>query len=242
MILELYFSNIDKNQWNLLAENITGGLGNAVYSVLQKIEEFEKQNPDASSIELADFLTNIGLEEAGSGIHRIVFSIDDDHVIKVATNQDGLTANRKESNHKFQGVLKDFLPKVYMSGRGSKWVVMEKVKTGRDLGLNSFEVFDKWFTDIGKPESISWPEYKAAMNMFYRYNKKMPTLDALEKAMANYEWTDNQKRDFLESPLFYKFVRTASDTGLDFLRALADLHDGNLGWTTEGDPVVLDWG
>lgn len=247
MIVELFFSDIKKSKWNFLVEQNSGGLGIFVYNLITKLEDYKKKYPHASSENLTQFVKSLGLKPLGVGNQRSVFSIDDDHVIKIAWNDAGYQANSKEANPKVQSLLRNFVPKVYRADPNGAWIVMDKVTSAEDVeatGMDPYTAIDNWFASVGFPESIDFLQINEILFKISESveNGEFSVSEVVDNFAKKKGWSEEQKRDFLESDIFSMLVRSTSDFDKSFFRVIGDLGPSNVGWDSDGRPVILDWG
>lgn len=247
MILELFFSDIKKSKWDFLVEQNSGGFGTFVYNLVTKLEDYKEKHPDADSQELTKFVRSLGLDGLGTGTQRSVFAIDDDHVIKIAWNDGGRQANSKEANPKVQSLLRRFVPKVYRADPNGAWIVMDKVTSADDVaatGMDPYSAVAKWFVDVGFPESIDFMHINEVLFRISEAGEdgKASIGEVVDAFAERKGWSEEQKRDFLESDILAMLARSTSEFGEGFFRVIGDLGPANVGWDTDGKPIILDWG
>ena len=271
MITELFFKNYN---FDLLFEYYSNGnLGPAAKKAISIINDVddEKSNFDLSK-NLERKMIEAGFSIEKTGTQRDVYFLDDYLVLKLASNEDGRKANKKEGSVAFQSLMSDFVPKVLASDPDGMWVIMERVVVATDS-----DDLRQWFEDIGIPSKFA---YDKVIDMLYYSTEwyeeeilsgKMTVYEALINHLYNNEYDDEfddeytysssdenldqdikdsrikkieqEIRPLLEIPFIMKIMRIIQEEGIDYLRALQDFHPGNVGWAENfSRPVIIDWG
>ena len=249
-LVEDFFRDVSLREFNKLVEqNQPGGLGSVLPVVVHKLQAFEEEG-DTDLWDMQQFIEKeIGLKVLGAGTQRVVFDIDGDHVLKLALNSAGQGANKKESSMQVQGLLRDLVPRVYMSNPNGKWVVMDRVYKIEE------EDQDQWFEDaFGIDPEIASDSLMMRFGVFCSamIMKGKSMQDALKEAMLKIKdmyrsktITPEQEESILESPVLHRLIRLIVEmkkSGLDYSRVIGDMYDKNMGRDSDGNPVIIDWG
>lgn len=139
-----------------------------------------------------------------------------------------------------QGLLRDLVPRVYMSDVNSKWIIMDRLEHEDDE--------DQWFEDVFgvsvNSDIVMW-----FANFLYNAIQDGRSISqAIEKAVERLEEkygkkiTPEIKSDLLEAPVLNKLLRAVDEFGSDFARVIGDMYYKNMGRDPEGRPVIIDWG
>lgn len=200
-----------------------GGYGTKVREIIARLNEIPKNVSDDEARRLAvNIAESMDLQYLGSGIHRAVYAIDDDHVLKIGSPR----ANDVESDPKVQAILGPFATKVYYRGPYAVWVIAERVSPCKDLnkwwnhaGVANFELNSSGLDAHSYPTAISNP----AMTKMSFWDEK----DA-EKFIMN----------IVNSDIGRRLLRIHNETNA----RVVDLHEDNAGYGSDGRPVILDLG
>jgi hypothetical protein len=140
-----------------------------------------------------------GMEYLGSGSARIVYKLDDDHVVKVAKNQFGLHQNATETDFYIQQEFEDFLTKTKdFDDENYRFTVAEyatKLKSDKDL-----------FTKLEEFHGIEKDDFKDFVNGIHKsimYNDKQgyATVDRVLEKYEDNELLQDMHRLCLETDI-----------------------------------------
>lgn len=67
------------------------------------------------------------LERVGSGSARVVFALDEERVIKIASNEKGIAQNDVESDFGLQDMYGDIVNKVHDACEDGKWIIADRL-------------------------------------------------------------------------------------------------------------------
>jgi hypothetical protein len=198
-------------------------------------DEVSNISEKAQNLKGQKYIDNYDL--IGFGAFRRVFRIpgNDDYVLKVAMNNDGIRMNKAE--FKLQLAFRDLFPKVYKHGKNNPagtdydWMIVEKVMpmANNDIVNDQFPYMKKILKVFSKN-----PRDSDVQNFFYYYSLMkgigltsepyLKTMNKLVKLFLNNE------------PLFLKLIEISAETGMSF----SDIKPSNLGINNEGQFVIID--
>lgn len=216
--------------------------------IVDKLEQIEKKSQDSQGnfyslyLEMYSTLKEEGYEIIGSGYSRTVFANnEDDYVIKLASNQDGIIANKDEVNlstsKSSSKNISSILPYVYSYSKKGNWLICEKVNTFENVALEDLKkVFPTFYyfastKIIGSKiiqKDIEISEFKEFISNVFFNALRLPVLDVKRFLMilkrTSYE--DHDIKSIYENFPLRDVKRFVEATTYDFT---ADLHLGNLG-------------
>lgn len=191
--------------------------------------------------EILDDVEVLDLPFLGRGETRITFEINDDWVLKVA-NKKGIQFNKIEANPKIKEILGDHSLNIAHTGPDYIWIIVEGAISILESSIDSLET---WWKDAGIPPELF-------------YNKKFIDyiggfLDVADKGIVvgvgvsmllddpnclNKFLGKENIEAILNTDLFQKFKRLKSELNI----LPTDFHEGNVGYTKTGRPVIIDLG
>ena len=233
--------------------------------IVDKLEQIEKKSQDSQGnfyslyLEMYSTLKEEGYEIIGSGYSRTVFANnEDDYVIKLASNQDGIIANKDEVNlstsKSSSKNISSILPYVYSYSKKGNWLICEKVNTFENVSLEDLKkVFPTFYyfastKIIGSKiiqKDIEISEFKKFISNVFFNALRLPVLDVKRFLMilkrTSYE--DHDIKSIYENFPLRDVKRFVEATTYDFT---ADLHLGNLGIRKDSNLrpesfVILDY-
>ena len=233
--------------------------------IVDKLKQIEKKSRDNQGnfyslyLETYSTLKEEGYEIIGSGYSRTVFANnEDDYVIKLASNQDGIIANKDEVNlstsKSSSKNISSILPYVYSYSKKGNWLICEKVNTFENVALEDLKkVFPTFYyfastKIIGSKiiqKDIEISEFKEFISNVFFNALRLPVLDVKRFLMilkrTSYE--DHDIKSIYENFPLRDVKRFVEATTYDFT---ADLHLGNLGIRKDSNLrpesfVILDY-
>lgn len=255
MVYELYYSKLNLNKWLIIAEKYSrGGMGSKVNDIILKLNNFlEKEilnsnkSIDYQRFDYKNFENYVrsffsDSDVVSSGTQRIIFYIDEDHVLKIPKYSTGADAIKRESNMRVQGLMSGMLPRVYASDPNGFWMISERV-----IPLYHDDEMEEWFSKLikKKVDPSNKFNYQAFDAILYAMWKGVESGKSAGDAIYDYlESLNNEEfmEKVLHSPTIIKLIRLVDEEGSDYRRLLNDLIPMNAGYNSEGDPVILDWG
>jgi len=233
--------------------------------IVDKLEQIEKKSQDNQGnfyslyLEMYSTFKEEGYEIIGSGYSRTVFANnEDDYVIKLASNQDGIIANKDEVNlstsKSSSKNISSILPYVYSYSKKGNWLICEKVNTFENVALEDLKkVFPTFYyfastKIIGSKiiqKDIEISEFKEFISNVFFNALRLPVLDVKRFLMilkrTSYE--DHDIKSIYENFPLRDVKRFVEATTYDFT---ADLHLGNLGIRKDSNLrpesfVILDY-
>lgn len=244
MVESIVLGNINNYLIEEISEQLRrGGLGSKVNSTIRELElAYERGGPEML-MSMVDALELKQLSDIGS--QRVVYDIDGDHVLKFARHDLGKEANEREASPQVQSALSGLVPKVYWRSKDNSAVIMDKVIPASSIG-DADQAMSKWFSDLGMeiPEGKSWNQYQVLIYFLARtYDFDDVTFyENIKKYKPIIGLSDEEIKEIIESNLAISFMKVVKEFGSGFLRVLKDIGINNVGWTKDGDPVILDWG
>lgn len=241
-LIENFFKEISNEKFDFIFEQYqTGGLGKIVRKVVSDLQQFDEDG-NKSLWDVQNFIDKkLNLKFIDSGTQRAVFDIDGDYVLKLAMNLNGINANKTESNMNAQGLLRDLVPRVYISDPNYKWIIMDRIEPEKDE--------EKWFRDFfGSDINIDYIVHFAInLSLFISRGNSINqsielSLDKIESIFGSDLITPEVKEALLDAPLLHKLIRAVSEFGTDFSRVIGDLYYKNMGRDSQGNPIIIDWG
>lgn len=233
--------------------------------IVDKLKQIEKKSRDNQGnfyslyLEMYSTLKEEGYEIIGSGYSRTVFANnEDDYVIKLASNQDGIIANKDEVNlstsKSSSKNISSILPYVYSYSKKGNWLICEKVNTFENVSLEDLKkVFPTFYyfastKIIGSKiiqKDIEISEFKKFISNVFFNALRLPVLDVKRFLMilkrTSYE--DHDIKSIYENFPLKDVKRFVEATTYEFT---ADLHLGNLGIRKDSNLrpesfVILDY-
>lgn len=200
------------------------------------------------------------LQAMGKGSSRVVFAVDDDIVIKLQKpgrdNQ-----NEYESDPQLQSLFGNYMPKVFEVGDDFGWIAAERVvpvgnrnqevewlkKAGlgdvAERGLEMYDiamfledfhnVFSEIETEMG-PEALE----KVNIEKVFQSVLKSTSQHSDSKTEGAWNFTLEDLKRWAENPIINLISRAKKDHG----SAVGDIGLGNIGFGSDGRPVILDLG
>ncbi len=216
---------------------------------------------DEKDAEFDEYLQLLSpLHAMGSGSSRLVFAVDDDIVIKLQKpgrdNQ-----NEYESDPELQSLFGSFMPKVFSVGDDFMWMASERVvpvsnknqeiewlkKAGlgdvAERGLEMYDIamfledFHNVFSEI---EDEMGAEALKKVNIDKVFNSviKSTSNQSDSKTDGAWDFTLDDLKRWAENPIINLISRAKKDHG----SAVGDIGLGNIGFGSDGRPVILDLG
>lgn len=236
-----------------------GGFGSKVQAIIKasnkRIEEvndyLEESNISDSYTVIETLISglqilyerDLDLKRIGKGTRRYVYRIDDDHILKLAHNINGLTSNQTEAQSQGFESFFNYIPKVFYSGPDFLYQIQESVNT-----VNSMSEFSDWLYEIGVPDWLCDPEIFDDFVLFlYNVKGKENNQERLvDKIIDEFE-VDKEEAiemsvELMESPFIRELAKLAFSDNKNYLRIIADISPSNVGFNYEGKPVILDHG
>lgn len=216
--------------------------------IVEKLEKIEKKSQDKQGnfyslyLEMYSTLKEEGYEIIGSGYSRTVFAKnEDDYVIKLASNQDGIIANKGEVNlstsEDASNNISVILPDLYSYSKKGNWLICEKVNTIENVSLEDLKkVFPTFYyfastKMIGNKiiqKDIEISEFKEFISNVFFDALRRPVLDVKRFLMIlkRKSYEDHDIVNIYKNFPLKDIKRFVEATTYDFT---ADLHLGNLG-------------
>lgn len=253
MIAEIFFLDDPKNQlFNIVVEQLDrGGMGSKVQSVIsklnKKIEKLATTEPRFTMRMLREFIDGeLNLRPISEmGTQRKVYAIDDDHVLKVAHNLNGMTANSGEASVSATSPLTKYVPKVYYAGPDFYYIISERVEP-----VYGDKEFLQWIRGTDVPDFMKdIHEFNRIISILaslqrsnYIESDQFGTLvKELKKPYETQREAEERVKTIFESDFINQILRIVKDKGPHFERIINDLADFNLGFNSEGQSVILDY-
>jgi hypothetical protein len=171
------------------------------------------------------YVENAGLGRTGSGIHKVVFSLGANKVLKIAKGYVGAKDIEQETIS--YACAPKFFPEVFASGKG--WAIVERIRntyrTNKNLGKEVNDYFGFDYNKINEILGGKWSSFYDVAKFFQQY----------------YFYKDSPKHKqvkdiILSNSNFFEFIQSVKRCGLN----LYDLHLNNYGFNTKGDFVIID--
>lgn len=196
------------------------------------------------------FSVDLDLKQLAYGTTRTVYRIDDDHILKLAKNYQGLTSNQTEMASQKGSYFYRYTPKVFYISPNGYFIISESVNTINDSD------FPKWLQAIDIPDWMKDPEvFELVMFVLYRANQSpeessdfllselKEELEELLDEVLSDEQVLEMSKEILESNFVLELLRLMSSSdSFSFSRTMNDILPQNVGFNYEGLPVILDHG
>jgi len=166
----------------------------------------------------------------------MVFQVDDDRVIKLAKNKAGIAQNKVEANPHIQSAYGDIIAKIYDRHPDYLWLEQEAVTP---MSWRDSEMFSK---AAGLKDGVSW-ESVALILRYYKeeFNKRKKT-NPEELFIDVCRSTYRNLGDTCEQISSNFFVHKVLQFIIEFDLPPQELVNDNVGMTSNGRPVILDYG
>lgn len=183
-----------------------------------------------------EYAEKFGLKKYGSGIFKLVFSIqgDDNKLLKVATDN-GTNSLKQEVNNYL--CAPELFPRIYdYDNKLYKWIIVEKIENIYKNNPNIYEDVLNYFNitkqDIRKLNKLIGYKfintYEQIFQLLKYYNK-----DHYENQEV---WGESVYKLLFSNPKLKEFLKQVSKCKI----SLSDLHANNIGFRDDGSFVIID--
>lgn len=155
------------------------------------INEFLNQLDDIRSFNGKIKLADQNFKRVGSGSGRVVYSITDDRVLKLAKNSKGIAQNQVESNIGDDYTAKHIVANVFDSADDNSWVLAEKSK----------KVTEKRIKELTNIPSL-WDLQKFLVNQIDS-NKGRRSIYGMDQEMVDFFWENEFSSSLIEFAVNY---------------------------------------
>lgn len=160
------------------------------------------------------------LKKLGTGSSRSAYAIDDNTVLKIATNKKGVAQNEAEGDWGMHQMY-DILPKLIDKDDEDIWLIMERATPIKNP------------TRFEELTHMSWVDYVACVNYEFARRISHGPLKMQKPAYFEKIWEDEEKHSFFIS---------ISDMMVNFDMSAGDLVRMSSYGEVNGHPVLLDAG
>lgn len=225
-----------------------------IQKILEQIIKEEIQNKSKLDLVISSLKNKTNLKDVvneveklnlgflGRGQTRIVFEIDDDSVLKIA-NSKGIKFNKIESNPKIKEILGDYSLNTLHVGHDYIWIAVEGAISILESSIDSLE---GWWRDAGvNPKLFYNKKFIDYISGFLDIGNEKGIVVGVGVSMLlddpnclNNFLKRKDIEEILNTDLFQKFKRLKNELNI----LPTDFHEGNVGYTKTGRPVIIDLG
>lgn len=202
--------------------------GNVRPDTIEKQKEFAYANRTHPEIAYAK---QEGLANIGQGSARTVFALDNNRVLKIAKNNDGIVQNENEVNIGFHALANGsrVLAEIYDFDRtGFKWLVMERV---REMSME----------DFAKQTGVSVDIFQFLLDCYLEGDG----LWSVQAELNHNDFPEMNKmalKAFLENKSAQNFVEKLTSVVKMFGLNTGDIVDKHFGLSRDGHVKLYDYG
>ncbi len=236
---------------SVLSENFSSGV-RVVVGRLKKVKKGSFSELASAIDELKSSGVIVHLDLVPGSHSRAVFNIKGgEFILKANLASDSYDQTESESRPELRAILREYMPRVIASD-GLDWMVVEKV-TPLENSMNAVvewaaasaipaELVTKSEAGGGRrvyalniPKYIRALEYWEAWTRSGRIHSEETGEDFWNQMMG---LSKEKSLDLLSNSLIQKLIEVKENLGV----GLWDLRSDNLGWSSEGAPVIIDLG
>lgn len=206
------------------------------------------KDPSIEFLKKRDWLDE-NLENLGSGIERVAYAIDDDYALKVSNEYHDDNFEEGNSVHGIQSFfeadpdmhafLGELVPRIYdFDRKNGNWILVE-----RGVPVIDIRGEKKWMADVGIPTEIVQKMTLADIgetleNLRDLLSNGYDLNEAIKDIAYDYDLDEEFVVQMLETPFILKMY----EGHLRYNLGLEDFSYGNIGYGSDGRPVLLDVG